>query len=356
MKRFWLVLLSLGLVMAFSASAFAVDVKFSGSYYAAGMYLDKVSLAKGGTSDSQSTAFYFQRLRLQTDFVVSPGLSLITRADIMERSWGAARFSPGSLQATNTASAGTDMWSSGTVAENENIAFDYAYIQYVSPIGIFKVGIQMDGTWGTPFGDYIKGEPGPLPDSRLDNLAGWLDATVDIGIVYFGGSLVYVAGDDPTTTDKKEGGVITGGADFNPALILFNFDRYYWAGPLPGASGTQNPNQNDNPYLATSNAGITNAWLLQGRVGVRPITALDIMASVTWAQVDKKFIAGSSTAVPNGTYGTEVDLTATYKITNNLSYMLGFGYLFTGDYFKGTVANQDVRDDYLVINKLTLTF
>ena len=41
MKRFWLVLLSLGLVLAFSASAMAVDVKFSGSFYAAGMYLDK---------------------------------------------------------------------------------------------------------------------------------------------------------------------------------------------------------------------------------------------------------------------------------------------------------------------------
>ncbi len=47
MKRFWLVLLSLGLVMAFSVSAFAVDVKFSGSYYAAGMYLDKTKLTKG---------------------------------------------------------------------------------------------------------------------------------------------------------------------------------------------------------------------------------------------------------------------------------------------------------------------
>ncbi len=46
MKRFWLVLLSLGLVMAFSASAFAVDVKFSGSFYAAGMYLDKTNLQK----------------------------------------------------------------------------------------------------------------------------------------------------------------------------------------------------------------------------------------------------------------------------------------------------------------------
>ena len=48
MKRLWLVLLSLALVMVFSASAFAVDVKFSGEYYAAGMYQDKVGLNKSG--------------------------------------------------------------------------------------------------------------------------------------------------------------------------------------------------------------------------------------------------------------------------------------------------------------------
>ncbi len=58
-----------------------------------------------------------------------------------------------------------------------------------------------------------------------------------------------------------------------------------------------------------------------------------------------------------------MDATATYKITNNLSYMLGAGYLFTGDYFRGTdgggadpLLAQDVSNDYLVINKLTLTF
>ena len=46
MKRFWLVMLSLGLVLAFSSSAMAVDVKFSGSFYAAGMYLDKTMCEK----------------------------------------------------------------------------------------------------------------------------------------------------------------------------------------------------------------------------------------------------------------------------------------------------------------------
>ena len=91
MKRFWFILLSLGLITAFSTSAMALDVKFSGEFYAAGMYLDKTNLKKDSGSDGISTAFYYQRLRLRTDFVVSPGLTLTTRFDAMERAWGAPR-------------------------------------------------------------------------------------------------------------------------------------------------------------------------------------------------------------------------------------------------------------------------
>jgi hypothetical protein len=470
MKRFWLVLLSLGLIVAFSTSAMAVDVKFSGSFYAAGMYQDKITFMDN--TANFSTAFYYQRLRLQTDFIVSPGLSLVTRLDAMERAWGAVRYTPTANLGggTGTAPPGSDIYSAGTTAENENIAFDYAYIKYASPIGLFTVGYQGDGTWGTPFGnydspvgkvqymgqfgpvtvianvakfkeqsysakvpattttdrdidmyvlagvysfkggaagllwknyrnaagralgfeqnvhfllpyaivqlgpvkvqaeviyglgDYMKYETG-INNSKLDNLAGWVDATVDLGIVYFGGSVAYVSGDDPTTLDKKEGGFITGGADWNPCLILFNYDRYYWAGATPGYNGTQNPNSNDNPFLSPSSAGMTNALFFQGRVGVRPLVPLDVVASVSYAQADKKFVppspsvyGGSSTAVLNNSYGWELDVTATYKITNNLSYMLGAGYLFTGDYFKGTSNANAVTNDFLLINKLTLTF
>ena len=83
MKRFWLILLSLGLIMVFSASAFAVDVKVSGDFYIAGLYLDKTSLAKDAETNP-STAFYYQRLRVRTDFIVSPGLTLVTRFDALE--------------------------------------------------------------------------------------------------------------------------------------------------------------------------------------------------------------------------------------------------------------------------------
>ena len=129
MKRFWLVLLSLGLVLAFSAQAFAVDVKFSGDFTIGGMYLDKTTVKKDTASDGVSTAFYFQRLRVKTDFVVSPGLTLITRFDAMERIWGGNRSATGITLAADSA---------GTRAENENIAFDWAYLEYASPIGICR--------------------------------------------------------------------------------------------------------------------------------------------------------------------------------------------------------------------------
>ena len=454
MKRFWLVLLSLGLVMAFSASAFAVDVKFSGSLYEAGIYLDKGTL-KGvaAVGDAPSTAFFYQRLRLQTDFIAAPGVKIVTRFDAMERAWGMARSAPSTVGA-DVGAQGSNM-SGGTVAENENIAFDYAYIEYLSPIGLFRVGWQNDGPWGTVFGDttYINGRVlwmgtfGPITalaaavkledksytatntavlrsdadsdkyavgalysgkwgqagllggywrnainrstteavsrissfyalipyaivtvgpvmiqaeidyawgsgfqkydttvgsDIQVSNLIGWLDATATFGPVYVGGTFAYVAGDDPSTTDKMEGGLLSGGRDWDPCLILWNFgDRYKWIGSLAGNAGSSN------------NFGVSNAWFYQGRVGVKPMEKLDIMAAFTYATADKDPVA---TGWQSKNYGYELDITGTYKITNNLSYMLGAGYLWTGDYFKGTSATASVQNDYLLINKLTLTF
>jgi hypothetical protein len=36
--------------------------------------------------------------------------------------------------------------------------------------------------------------------------------------------------------------------------------------------------------------------------------------------------------------------------------MLGVGYWFVGDYYKGASNDNQLRDEYMVINKLTLTF
>jgi len=184
---------------------------------------------------------------------------------------------------------------------------------------------------------------------------------------YAGGSFAYLSGDDPGTTDKVEGGVNTGGLDWNPCLIMFNNDLNYWAGNIYGYDGSELDGE------------MSNAWFFQGRVGVKPTPKWDIMLAVSYAMADKK-----PAGYPNGTYGTEVDLTATYKITNNLTYTLGGGYLFTGDYFKGydngqpvgtvhyvyyrgtlehtrdsrnfTVISNDTDNDFMIMNKLTLSF
>jgi hypothetical protein len=111
-----------------------------------------------------------------------------------------------------------------------------------------------------------------------------------------------------------------------------------------------------------------NAWFLQGRVGVKPTPKLDVLASFSWATADKKSHDPAFPNNPNknykhGGYGFEIDLTGTYKITNNLSYMLGVGYLFTGDHFNGSEhpsggprMTYEVQDDFILINKLTLNF
>ncbi len=443
MKRFWLVLLSLGLVMAFSASAFAVDVKFSGSYFAGGMYLDKTSLTKDA---STATAFYYQKLQLTTELVVAPGLSLYTRANVMDRIWGATR---------TAASTSLDTISAATKAENQNIGFDFLYAQFQTPVGMFKVGYQSNSSWGTIFtnsqtptggitwwipvgkaliipmyfkeGDksksnqyttgisasdldndkyalagiyidknietglivvywrqaanrdlgasaylskyygvspYVKATVGPVKiqaeftyafgdlfklDSgttgnayeKLSSLTGWVDATATFGPVYVGGTFAYSQGqgDDANTRNQLLGG----GVEWSPALIMWNQDRAYFNGTITSAAVGA---------ASAFDSSMVNAFFYQLRAGVKPNDKLNIGAAVSMATADKNPAANWVSK----DYGYEIDVTGTYKITNNLSYMLGVGYLITGDYFKGTSSANQVTNDYLVINKLTLTF
>ncbi|MHB8137870.1 MAG: hypothetical protein ACYDGO_05715 [Smithellaceae bacterium] len=446
MKRFGILFCVLGLALIFSTAAQAVDLKTGGEFVAGGMYLDKTTVREGTADDGPSTAFYFQRLRAKADLTVAPGLSLTTRFDVMERAWGAARSAPATA---------LDTMSAGSRAENENIAFDWVYINYDSPVGKWRAGYMNDGAWGTVFMDtstpkgkvawsynapnwmytiqvvkmaensrtainpatasdldgdkycmafrynwqnieagillglgrdavkkpgvapnngykglynnfmpYAKAQVGPVKlqteviyfigklrdfeedamgqDVQLSALSAWLDATADLGRFYLGGTVAYVAGDDPGTTDKAEGDALrnNGGRDWSPCLIMWNEERSYWTGAVAGHNA------------AAQTSPMYNAWFFQVRGGVKPVEKLDIMASVSYANADKKPTA----AWIYNDYGYEVDLTATYKITNNLSYMLGAGYLFTGRYYRGESDSNAVANDYLVLNKLTLTF
>jgi hypothetical protein len=460
MKRFPVVLLVMGLIVAFSSLAFAVDVKFSGSYYATGYYDDNHTLAK---DTGASSAFYAQRLRVKTVFQVAEGLSLTTRFDAMERVWGGTRIS-------------------GVPSNGENnISWEWAYVTVMAPFGKFDVGYQKGkNTWGTQFGNeeepyprvkfttkagpvylvavmekygendvgvtaadkdkdhymlaavykgenvesgllwkyvnyskfsednearfvsglldtkgfkqryyvlspyfktnmgrtylegqiyyvfgkYIKFEDeaaAGVSDLDIEGLSAYLMAEYDFGPVYVGGFFAYSSGDDGTTTTKYEKGC-SGGKDWNPCLILFNNDLYYWMGDMGSVNyGAKNPDT-----FQYEGKAFQNGFMYQIFAGWRPVEKLDVKVSYTIAYADQLTIdnAGATGIMHRDDYvtylddyyGSEFDITATYKIYDNLEYMLGFGYLWTGDYFKGTDSSATIDDNYLIMHKLTLMF
>jgi hypothetical protein len=96
----------------------------------------------------------------------------------------------------------------------------------------------------------------------------------------------------------------------------------------------------------------TNLMMFKPYVGWKINPQLELVAQYAWLKADEK---------PNGfesdDYGNEFDIYATYKLYNNLSYTVGFGYFWTGDYFKGTAAAATNLDDtFLVMNALNFAF
>jgi hypothetical protein len=452
MRKFCLILLSIGLIMAFSMPAAAADVKFNGSYVAQGTYDNNRSLKdpQGG-----SIASIWQRARIGTTFNVAEGLTFTTRFDAMEKVWGAPRGS----YVVPTATVNND------TTDSENIRFENAFVTFAVPIGTFEVGYMNRGAWGTVYGnnsetdngararyifvtgpvtvravwDKVEGYKGVstssaptaaehdsekfalegwykwsageagvqlqyvLDSSNADSLTtgykakyyainpyakakfgpvyveaelgfatgkykeyltenattqvnqdieawrGYILANVDLKPAYVGAVAFYASGDKKTTDangtgTKYEGGVKTGN-DFNPCLILMNYDMGRWYGNL--GSGYA---------LASGGNNIDNVFGAQLFAGLKPIPKLDVKLSATYAKLNEDPLYTATTSIVGKDLGYEADLTASYKIYDNLEYMIGFGYLWAGDAFKGTNPSYKIDNDYLVTHKLTLTF
>jgi len=202
-------------------------------------------------------------------------------------------------------------------------------------------------------------------DKDIEGLSAYANAKFNIGPAYVGGMFSYIKGQNPTDNANvtlSHGG----GQDWDPTLILGN-DRYSkWQGgrydqPVGWGSpaGTNGPFKNANPDgvvmpgTYASGAARTydeeNVWIYQSYAGVNPSPALALRASFTILNADHQALGEA------GHIGNELDLTAAYKIYPNLEYMIGFGYLWAGDWFKNG-GTQDADNNYLLMHQLTLTF
>lgn len=472
MKKFLVVLLSLGLIAAFSMPASAVDLNLTGSYYAQGFYVDNHELK----DHNDSRAFVSQRFRLQPVFQIADGLKFTTRFDALEKKWGDQRWSAGFEDVRNRKSNSPDC---GTY-EQENIEFERAYVTFATQIGQFDAGYQQGSSqFGTSFLDseesigrilftrsfgphtltlsweklneymttgsttkgsnkdaddtayaiagitkfkggeagliykyldlaskkpgtaavpayyrmdpatgdtelvpevaavpgykstlhvvnpYVKMTSGPLyveaelyyiggkakeyenssaPDVDAESYGGYVKAQMDMAPAYVGAMFVYMTGDDPDSTDETEGGFMPAlhwGENFSPCLILWNSSYQTWLGAETGYAGDANKT---SKYM-------DNVMMGQIYGGFKPTPKLHVKASVSYGVADEK-----PAGFVDDEYGTELDVTASYKIFDNLEYMIGAAYLFAGDYFKGTDSCNKVDDNYLLTHKLTLTF
>jgi hypothetical protein len=208
-----------------------------------------------------------------------------------------------------------------------------------------------------------------LKDIDATQWAGQVHARFTFKPVTVGGKFLYASGDDMQDAGKVTGSLVqalNGNYSKNETLIMWNSDYIAAMGPLFG---------NTTKAMANPRTGLTyfngyfmdNAWFYQVYADVTPMAKMNIHAALSYATADKKpkNIVGNVGDTINGVkvtefvsdkYGTEFDLTLSYKIFDNLEYMVGGGYLWVGDYFKGYDTNAKTKDNYLLTHKLTLTF
>ena len=153
MKKFWIVLLAMAFVAGFAMSASAADVKFSGQYYVIGSYVDNpANLKDGAAGRINAAALYNQRLRVQTEFKVAEGLSLVTRFDAIEKDWGDFRWrGEGAGRVDNVSRPAVPAVAGQNV--QESIEFERVYVDFTTKIGRFMVGYQNFIAFGTMFMD-----------------------------------------------------------------------------------------------------------------------------------------------------------------------------------------------------------
>jgi len=456
MKKLLVVLLSLGLIVAFSMTASAADIKMGGGYYVVGVYESNPSVASG---DTYSHAFFYQRLRMQPVFAIAEGLTFTARMDALEKQWGNTNWKGGTDDLT---SSRRNQLAAPNQKIQESLEFERAYVTFLTGLGMFQIGYQNVDDWGTDFGDYSNSRPraafatkfgpvtlnltyekiyesdtagatainktdadndtyaisgiyngkgieagllykwyvynsnrpigvktdmtqvspyvkatfgpvyiegeatywfgnaakyeAPMPttvqDVKLQAYSAYLKGKVNFGPAYAGGLFAYSSGNDLSDDTKNTTAQSGAGTNFAPALILLNDALNTWTAGHVAAS----------PSLSTANPVTSskyNVIIFNAFGGFNPTPKLNVEAAITYATVDKKALsktAGVVTEAVSDKLGTEFDVKATYKIYDNLTYMVGAGYLWTGDYFKGADAKKEVGNDYILLNQLTVSF
>ena len=226
----------------------------------------------------------------------------------------------------------------------------HALVPYVK-LTLGDLYIESELTWmdGT-----INSRAAGTNDVDIEGLSFYVKGQYNMGPVYLGALFAYVQGDDPDTaaTETIENGLglVNSGSDWDPMLILFNdtcpttLGQYGSPSTATASSGSK----------AMTDADMDNGYIYQVFAGAT-FDKLSMKATLSYAEAHEDKLYGA-TKYLNKDYGTEFDITASYKLYDNLTYTVGAGYLWAGDYYKGTLDTNKVGDTYLLMNKLQVNF
>lgn len=295
--------------------------------------------------------------RIKATYFVGPfTLVFVPTEKVVENTLGTPNTSDS--DSTNYAVAGIYKWSSGqagylqyyavnnTTEQSATNPYRKKYflgVPYVkATFGPLYVEGEIDYVWGKKC-DYL--------DSTTQNISyksfSWyVMGKYTMGPAYIGAQVATVAGDDPSTTDTDEAFFFqnagTAYGKYKPVLILWND----WTSRFTGQSWGTNTGSN----VGTGGIPI-NVRLYQIFGGYKPLNKLSLDAAFTMMTTDQKPLNYVSDK-----YGNEFDISASYKVYDNLTYTVAFGYLWAGDYWKGTSDTNTVGNDWLLMHKLTLNF
>jgi hypothetical protein len=168
----------------------------------------------------------------------------------------------------------------------------------------------------------------------------------------------YASGDDPSTTNENEG------------AFRFDYQSSFWSIILytnldvPGYVASASGNQMTSNLGA--DFGVTNAVALKASVAWVPVKGFTLIGSAIYAEAledvritvsPAKAATATTPAAPAVTriqpaeaLGTEFDIVAVYSVTDNVSFLGGFGYLVAGDFF------GDVEDPMGVMGSMVVKF
>ena len=178
--------------------------------------------------------------------------------------------------------------------------------------------VYIESEFGYGFGRVKDFETETATAQNLDLSAwgGYVKAQVNVGPAYFGAAVGYSSGDDFQDTTKSKN--VFNAKNWNPTLILLADD--YLTDIFPGG----------NAYDAGNFSSWKNApagfIMYNAFGGFNPTPKINIELGFTYAEFDKKPRIGNTKTgaeYVSKKMGYELDLTASYKIYDNLTYMMG---------------------------------